>query len=347
MIVATATDLSSGARFYYTQQMFDILCSDLGAVRLSRAAASSSGVPVVLSPVTIDNYGGTCGYKEPPFLAAHRELGQRGAACGAHDPADEGAPLLRGWQAASLSSSRRWRRLRQSRHARRPRDPGGARSAATWWACLRRSTMRAGSSCSSSTRCPRRRSTGIRRGAPRARWTSCCRPPGCRSITTRTKRSSFCATRRRAGRCCGAFAIPAPFVDNGNPALAEVMRVPNLEVYVVDVSFARAQGRGGTRLSQQPADVLRAPCRSGRPAAGGGWNDRARLAGLPAVPEGPRRSNRQDADAGRQAGASPVGRTCAGRRLCGTSPRSAAARIEQTGCAVVPFSPHQPNQGQI
>ena len=68
MIVVTATDLSSGARFYYSQQMFDILCSDLGAVRLSRAAASSSAVPVVLSPVTIDNYGGTCERKEPPFL---------------------------------------------------------------------------------------------------------------------------------------------------------------------------------------------------------------------------------------------------------------------------------------
>ena len=29
MIVASATDLSSGARFYFTQKMFDILCSDL------------------------------------------------------------------------------------------------------------------------------------------------------------------------------------------------------------------------------------------------------------------------------------------------------------------------------
>jgi NTE family protein len=69
MVVASATDLSSGARFYFTQKMFDILCSDVSAVRLSRAAASSSGVPVVLSPVTIDNYAGTCGYKEPSFLA--------------------------------------------------------------------------------------------------------------------------------------------------------------------------------------------------------------------------------------------------------------------------------------
>ena len=69
MIVASATDLNSGARFYFTQKMFDILCSDLSAVRLSRAAAASSGVPVVLSPVTIDSYAGTCGYKEPAFLA--------------------------------------------------------------------------------------------------------------------------------------------------------------------------------------------------------------------------------------------------------------------------------------
>jgi NTE family protein len=68
MIVATATDLSTGARFYYTQTMFDILCSDLASVRLSRAAASSSAVPVVLSPVTLNNYGGSCGYREPPWL---------------------------------------------------------------------------------------------------------------------------------------------------------------------------------------------------------------------------------------------------------------------------------------
>jgi len=68
MVLATATDVSTGARFYFTQTMFDILCSDLGAVRLSRAAAASSAVPVVLSPVTVDNYGGGCGFSEPPWL---------------------------------------------------------------------------------------------------------------------------------------------------------------------------------------------------------------------------------------------------------------------------------------
>ena len=106
MIVASATDLSSGARFYFTQKMFDMLCSDLGAVRLSRAAASSSGVPVVLSPVTIDNYGGTCGYREPPYFARFEKIRACGAPGRPRHSGLEGAPVLRRRQAAALSSSR-------------------------------------------------------------------------------------------------------------------------------------------------------------------------------------------------------------------------------------------------
>lgn len=72
MIMASATDLSSGARFVFNQGFFDVICSDLGAVKLSRAAAASSAVPVVLSPVTLNNYGGTCNMKPPswaiPFM---------------------------------------------------------------------------------------------------------------------------------------------------------------------------------------------------------------------------------------------------------------------------------------
>jgi NTE family protein len=67
MIVASATALSTGARFTFTQCQFDVICSDLGALRLSRAAAASSAVPVVLSPVTLDNHGGQCG-TEPSAL---------------------------------------------------------------------------------------------------------------------------------------------------------------------------------------------------------------------------------------------------------------------------------------
>jgi NTE family protein len=68
LIIPAVTDISTGARLPFTQAAFDALCSDLSAVRLSRAAAASSAVPVVLSPVTLNNYGGTCGYAPPPWL---------------------------------------------------------------------------------------------------------------------------------------------------------------------------------------------------------------------------------------------------------------------------------------
>jgi NTE family protein len=68
MILASATDISSGSRFVFNQTIFDVLCSDLNAVPLSRAAAASSAVPVVLSSVTISNYGGTCNETNPPWV---------------------------------------------------------------------------------------------------------------------------------------------------------------------------------------------------------------------------------------------------------------------------------------
>lgn len=67
-IIASATDISTGARLPFTQATFDVLCADLNAVRLSRAAAASSAVPVVLTPITLNNYGGTCGYAPPGWI---------------------------------------------------------------------------------------------------------------------------------------------------------------------------------------------------------------------------------------------------------------------------------------
>ena len=61
-------DISTGFRLSFFQNDFDLLCSDLNKVRLSRAAATSSAVPVVLSAVTLDNYGGTCGYEHPDWV---------------------------------------------------------------------------------------------------------------------------------------------------------------------------------------------------------------------------------------------------------------------------------------
>ncbi len=66
--IATGTDVSTGSRLDFTQAEFDLLCSDLNKVRLSRAAATSSAVPVLLSAVTYNNYGGTCGYQYPAWV---------------------------------------------------------------------------------------------------------------------------------------------------------------------------------------------------------------------------------------------------------------------------------------
>lgn len=70
LIMVMATDISTGARLGFTQPAFDIICSDLKSVRLARAAAASSAVPLVLSPITLNNYGGTCGYKPPEWATA-------------------------------------------------------------------------------------------------------------------------------------------------------------------------------------------------------------------------------------------------------------------------------------
>jgi NTE family protein len=66
-ILVGATDLANGTRLIFTPEVFDALCADLSGMRLARAAAASSAVPVLLSSITIDNYGGTCGYRPPPW----------------------------------------------------------------------------------------------------------------------------------------------------------------------------------------------------------------------------------------------------------------------------------------
>lgn len=67
-IVINATDITSGARFSFTQQRFDYLCSDLSSFPISRACAASSAVPGALSPITLNNYAGDCGFVPPDWV---------------------------------------------------------------------------------------------------------------------------------------------------------------------------------------------------------------------------------------------------------------------------------------
>ena len=59
-LLITATDLTTGASFEFTQEQFRLICSDLSSVPLSFAVASSSSVPILLSPTTLRNYSADC-----------------------------------------------------------------------------------------------------------------------------------------------------------------------------------------------------------------------------------------------------------------------------------------------
>ncbi|MCZ6466557.1 MAG: patatin-like phospholipase family protein [Alphaproteobacteria bacterium] len=68
-IILNATDMSLGRRFEFTQDQFDLLCSDLAKVKVARAVAASSAFPGLLSPLTLKNHAKKgCGYKKPKWL---------------------------------------------------------------------------------------------------------------------------------------------------------------------------------------------------------------------------------------------------------------------------------------
>jgi NTE family protein len=68
MIHINTTDMVTGIRMSFNQGSFDVICSDVSSFPVARAAAASSAVPVLLTPVTLRNYGGTCGFEMPEVL---------------------------------------------------------------------------------------------------------------------------------------------------------------------------------------------------------------------------------------------------------------------------------------
>ncbi|HEX5094255.1 MAG TPA: patatin-like phospholipase family protein [Burkholderiales bacterium] len=60
-VIINGTDLTSGARFSFTQDQFDALCADLSKFPLARAVATSTALPPLLTPITLENRGGSCG----------------------------------------------------------------------------------------------------------------------------------------------------------------------------------------------------------------------------------------------------------------------------------------------
>jgi len=74
-----ATDMSAGSTFQFTQEQFDYLCSDISNFPISRAVAASAAFPILLSPITINNYGGSCGFVEPAWMSTNHNARTRGA----------------------------------------------------------------------------------------------------------------------------------------------------------------------------------------------------------------------------------------------------------------------------
>jgi NTE family protein len=69
LIDINATDLATGNRFPFIEWTFGMICADFGSYPLSRAVAASSAVPVVFSPITLENFAGSCGYQPPAWVA--------------------------------------------------------------------------------------------------------------------------------------------------------------------------------------------------------------------------------------------------------------------------------------
>ena len=70
-----ASDMATLSRFEFNQQQFDMICSDLSSLPIAWASASSAALPLVLSPISLKNYAGQCGYQAPPWLTVEKRKG--------------------------------------------------------------------------------------------------------------------------------------------------------------------------------------------------------------------------------------------------------------------------------
>lgn len=55
-----ATDLTTGQRFTFGQELFDLICTDLGSYSVARAVTASSAVPVVFPTIVLENHADQC-----------------------------------------------------------------------------------------------------------------------------------------------------------------------------------------------------------------------------------------------------------------------------------------------
>ncbi len=79
-LIVTATDLTRGNGFEFTWDQFALICSDLASVPLSFAVAASSAVPIVLSPLSVQNFASQCPADAAAGVARSADVGASGVA---------------------------------------------------------------------------------------------------------------------------------------------------------------------------------------------------------------------------------------------------------------------------
>ena len=255
-IVASATDLSSGSRFVFNQRLFNVLCSDLNAVPLSRAAAASSAVPVILSPVTFNNYGGTCGWE--PLAWMKPLLGKEDIA----RPAARAATTVAAELALSDSTKRPFIHLVDGGVSDNV-AMGGVLDALELLEALYDTDVR------SPLDHVRRVIVFIvnSMSEPENKWDQSERPPNSLTVLLQaagtpidhTSQATVEQLKDMASRWSTMQEIREVLSEKGvtSPRLAKLLRTPDAEIYVIDVSFQQLKDKNERfYLNQQPTSFV-------------------------------------------------------------------------------------------
>ena len=256
LILVSATDISTGARFTFNQGIFDVICSDLNAVPLSRAAAASSAVPVVLSPITINNYGGTCNSTFPAWVKPF---------VGSEDPPRPAARAVRSFRAnAAFGDS-----------VRRPYlhlvDGGVADNVGMRAVLDALEVLEALHDIGARSPLDSARRIVVfivnSQSSPPTNWDESEAPPGAVDILLKAAGTPIdqysyesvellkdTATRWRTLR---RIRDSAAMKTNTDPAVAAATRVPDADVYAIDVSFAQLKDEAERDyLNRQPTSFV-------------------------------------------------------------------------------------------
>jgi len=256
LIIATATDISTGSRLGFVQSDFDLVCSDLAKVPLSRAAAASSAVPLVLSPVTLNNYGGTCGYRDPAWVRAIADPGNRAR------PAGRALQRYKEMQSFQDGKDRPYLHL----------VDGGVSDNLGMRAVLEAlEQLELSKSMQRVTRLD-----SVRRivvivvnslSVPRTDWDRKEDPPGDVEILIKAAgvpidRYSYEAVEllkdmMSRWQTVRQFKAAGAFANAGNPTLARAAAVPDIDLYAIDVSFdAHPDPHERAYLNEQPTSFV-------------------------------------------------------------------------------------------